>query len=196
MTDMIGDNKVVEIAYTLTLDDGRVMDEAEGDDPLAYLHGAGNIIPGLEKALVGLKVGDTKDIVIAAKDGYGEYDEEAIEVVPIKDLPKGAPLELGMEVGFQDDDGNMDTAVVKAIGPNEITFDFNHPLAGQTLHFTVEIIGVREATEEELEHGHPHGLDFDDEFDDFDDEDFDDDEDYDDEDEDDDDDDLPLYRKQ
>lgn len=184
MSNVIQTNKVVSLAYTLRLANGEVVDYSEAGEPLEYLHGASNIIPGLEAELSGLKSGDKKEVVVKPADGYGEHNPELIEVMDIAELPKGMPLQVGMEVDFSDEDENVDTAVVKAISGSQITFDFNHPLAGETLHFSVEVIDVRDATAEEIAHGHPHSLggEFEDEFD----EEYDDDEDYeyDDEDED------------
>jgi len=179
MTDMVKDGAVVSLAYTLKLANGEVIDFSEADDPLEYLHGAENIIPGLERELNGLHVGDAKDVEIAPDDAYGAYDPEEVEVVERGLLPKDLQLKLGMVLAISDDDGNLSEAYVREIGPKSVTLDFNHPLAGQRLFFSVQVLGVREATEEEIEHGHPHGADGDDDFEDF--EDFDD-EDFEDED--------------
>jgi len=184
--DTVKEGAVVTLGYTLRLANGEIADYSEADDPLEYLHGAENIIPGLERSLLGLKVGDKKKVEVPPADGYGEYDNEEVEVVPRTELPKGTPpLQLGMMLLLTDDDGNFAEAYVREIGPKTVTLDFNHPLAGQTLFFDVEILGIREATEEEIEHGHVHGEDgeFDEDFDD-DDEDFEDFEDFDEDDED------------
>jgi FKBP-type peptidyl-prolyl cis-trans isomerase SlyD len=178
MAEVVQDGKVVSLAYTLRLANGEVIDFSETDDPLEYLHGSENIVPGLERELTGLQVGDTKDVEVAPADGYGAYDPEDVEVLERGVLPKNLPLKLGMVLGITDDEGNLSEAVVREISAKDVTLDFNHPLAGQKLFFSVEVLDVRNATEEELAHGHPHsgnGLDeFDDE--DFDDEDFDDEE--------------------
>ncbi len=178
MAEVVQDGKVVSLAYTLRLANGEVVDYSETDDPLEYLHGSENIVPGLERELTGLQVGDTKDVEVAPVDGYGVYDPEDVEVLERGMLPKNLPLKLGMVLGITDDDGNLSEAVVREISAKDVTLDFNHPLAGQKLFFSVEVLDVRDATEEELAHGHPHGSDGSDEFDDedFDDEDFDDDE--------------------
>lgn len=203
MVDVVKEGAVVTLGYTLRLANGEVVDYSEADDPLEYLHGAENIIPGLERSLLGLKVGDKKKVEVAPVDGYGEYDPEELETVPRNELPKGTPpLELGMMLLLTDEDGNFAEAYVREIGPKTVTLDFNHPLAGQNLFFDVEIIGIREATEEEIEHGHVHGDEEFDEFydeDDFEDddfEDFEDDEDFEDEDfEEDEEDDAPKGKR-
>lgn len=186
MLDVIKDGAVVSLSYTLKLANGEVVDYTEADDPLEYLHGADNIIPGLESALTGLHVGDQKQVEVSPADGYGEYDPQDVEVIERSKLPKNLPaLQLGMVLAIGDEDGNFSEAFVREISAGKITLDFNHPLAGQKLFFDVKVVEIREATQEELEHGHPHGIhghdeDFD-EFD-FEDDDFDfedeDDEDY------------------
>jgi FKBP-type peptidyl-prolyl cis-trans isomerase SlyD len=181
MVDTIKDGAVVSLAYTLRLSNGEVIDFSEADDPLEYLHGADNIIPGLENQLAGLQVGDEREIEVAPVDGYGEYDPEEIEVVERSQLPKNLPeLKLGMVLAISDEEGNFSEAFVREIAPSSITLDFNHPLAGQKLFFKVQVLGIREATPEEIEHGHAHGAHSHDDFEDFDE--FDDDEDFDDED--------------
>ncbi len=171
MADVVQDGTVVSLAYTLRLANGEVIDYSETDDPLEYLHGAENIIPGLERELTGLHVGDSKDVEVEPADGYGTYDPTDVEVVERTMLPKNMQLKLGMVLAITDDEGNLSEAVVREMSAKDVTLDFNHPLAGQKLFFSVQVIGVREASEEELAHGHPHGAHGDD---DFDDEDFDD----------------------
>jgi len=192
MADEVKDGAVVSLAYTLRLSNGEIIDFSEAADPLEYLHGAENIIPGLETALAGLHVGDEKNIELSPEDGYGEYDPEEVEVIERTMLPKNLPpLKLGMVLAISDEDGNFSEAYVREIGQTSVTLDFNHPLAGQRLFFEVQVLDIRPATEEELAHGHPHGVDGhdhdDDEFEDFmdfDDEEFDD-EDFEDDEEDD-----------
>lgn len=202
MAQSVKEGVVVSLAYELRLPNGDMIDQSTPEEPLDYLHGADNIVPGLERELEGMAVGDTKTVVVAPEDGYGQYDPEQREVVNKADLPKDFPLQLGMTIAVTDDEGYMEEAMVREINANSVTLDFNHPLAGQELHFSVQVVGIRDATEEELEHGHPHGVfededyledeDFDDEFEyDFSDE-LDDDED---ELEDDDDDDAPKGRR-
>jgi len=182
MVDEVKEGAVVSLAYTLKLSNGEVIDFSEADDPLEYLHGAENILPGLEQELNGLHVGDEKKVELPPADGYGLYDPEDVEVVERKALPKDLELKLGMVLAITDDEGNLSEAFVREIKPNEVKLDFNHPLAGQRLFFDVQVLGIREATEDEIAHGHPHGVhghdddDFED-FEDFDDDD-EDDEDY------------------
>jgi FKBP-type peptidyl-prolyl cis-trans isomerase SlyD len=164
MADSVHDGAVVSLAYTLRLANGEVIDYSEPNDPLEYLHGAENIIPGLERELSGLQVGQSKEVEVPPEEGYGVYDPSDVEVIEREMLPKNMPLKLGMVLEITDDEGSLSEAIVREISPKSVTLDFNHPLAGQKLFFSVEVIGVREATEEELAHGHPHG---DDDFEDF-----------------------------
>jgi len=185
--DTIQNGVVVSLTYTLKLQNGEVIDFSEADDPLEYLHGADNIIPGLERELTGLKIGDSKEVHVEAVDGYGEYDPEEVEDVERKLLPRDMELRLGMVLAIRDEEGHLNEAYVRAITPDSVQLDFNHPLAGQALYFSVQVVGLRDATVEEVEHGHPHGIELDEEFEDdeFDDEmdfefDFEDDEEFDD----------------
>lgn len=156
---VVAENKVVTIHYTLTDDDGEELDSSRGGEPLEYLQGAENIVPGLENALLGKNVGDKLTVVVEPEDGYGERDEEAIQHVPRDKFPAKAKLSAGMPIHAQTEDGETVQAWIVDVKPNQVTVDFNHPLAGERLHFAVEIVSVREATAEELEHGHPHGPD-------------------------------------
>ncbi|WP_433754489.1 FKBP-type peptidyl-prolyl cis-trans isomerase [Nocardia sp. CA-135398] len=155
----IAADKVVSIEYTLTADDGEVLDTSVGDAPLVYLHGADNIVPGLEQALVGKDTGDEVVVVVEPEDGYGEYLAELVNTVD-RDMFEGADeLEAGMEFHTESPDGESQIVTVRRVDGDEVTIDANHPLAGQRLHFTVKIVDVRNATDEELAHGHPHGPD-------------------------------------
>lgn len=152
----ISENSVVAIAYTLTNDEGQVLDTSAGGEPLVYLHGAQNIIPGLENALVGKQVGDKLKVSVQPAEGYGEYDAQLVQVVP-KHLFAGVEtIEAGMQFHAQTDYG-MQVVTVAAVEGDEVTVDGNHPLAGQTLNFDVEVMSIREASQEELDHGHVHG---------------------------------------
>lgn len=151
-------NSVVGMHYTLKNDAGEVIDSSEGDAPLTFLQGHGNIIHGLERALAGLKVGDTKDVVVEPEDGYGEYDEELVQEVPRSAFEGIEELEVGMQF-HADTDGGLIPITVVEIADDLITVDGNHELAGERLHFSVRIESIREATEEELAHGHIHGED-------------------------------------
>lgn len=152
----IAKDLVASIEYTLTDDAGNIIDSSVGGEPLAYLHGAGNIIPGLESALEGKKAGDTLKVSIAPEDGYGEKNEGLVQVVP-KEMFQGVDaIEVGMQFHAQTEYG-MQVITVAAVEGNNITVDGNHPLAGQNLNFDVKVIEVRPASTEELEHGHVHG---------------------------------------
>lgn len=156
----VKDGVVVSLDYVLRLDDGEVVDSSEGDEPLQYLHGYGQIIPGLEKALVGLGIGDSKTVSVPAADAYGEVDMDAFELVPRSMFPDDLELEEGLELSLRDveTDEPFD-ATVAEVRDDEVLLDFNHPLAGETLHFEVRIPAIRPATKEELAHGHAHGGD-------------------------------------
>lgn len=155
MTLMIGKNSVVAINYTLTNDAGEVMDSSEGREPLTYLHGAHNLIPGLEQQLEGKTAGASFKATIAPADGYGESDPAMIQTLP-RDMFRGVDnIEVGMGFTAQGPQGQQHI-VVTAINGDEVTVDGNHPMAGKTLHFAVEVISVREATAEEIDHGHVH----------------------------------------
>lgn len=155
MSILIGDNCVVSIHYTLTDDDGSVIDSSSEDQPLVYLHGANNIIPGLEKELLGKTSGVSLKVSIAPKEGYGEHSAEAVHVVPRSAFEGVEDIQAGMQFQTEGPQGEQ-MIVVAEINGDEITIDANHPLAGQTLHFDVTIEAVRDATQEELDHGHAH----------------------------------------
>ena len=148
----VADNTAVSIHYTLTNDDGETLDSSIGNDALVYLHGKGNIIAGLEQALHGKDIGDKLNVRIEPADAYGEFMEERIQVVPSSLFQGIDVLEVGMQ--FQADVGII---TIIDIEGEEITIDGNHPLAGQALTFDVEIVAVREATADEIAHGHIHG---------------------------------------
>lgn len=169
--DKIKDGVVVSIAYRLTAD-GEEVEIVPKEDPIEYLHGAENIVPGLEKALAGKAAGEKVSITLKPEDAYGEYDAEDVETVDREDLPD--ELEAGMEVLLEDNAGNFFEATIKEVSDESVTLDFNMPLAGKTITYDVEILELRDADEEELAHGHPHS--YEDEFDDddWDDEDWDD----------------------
>lgn len=151
-------NKVALIHYTLKDDNGEILDSSEGRDPLAFIQGIGNIIPGLEEKLEGKVVGDKIETIITPEKAYGEYSEENVHIVPLQSFqPDGdEKLEVGMQVRVETNQG-VSLADVSKIDGEEVTLDLNHPLAGETLHFNVEVIDVRDATKEELDHGHAHG---------------------------------------
>ncbi len=153
--DSVQSDVVVSMEYTLQVDD-EVVDSSEGQDPLEFLVGHGNIISGLEREMMGMKVGDSKDVVILPEDGYGEYDDAAFMNVPRGEFPKEMPVEEGMELTVRDDAGQARYARIETVEGDSVTLNFNHPLAGDELHFNVKVVGLREPTGEELEHGHVH----------------------------------------
>ena len=152
----VGKDKVVLMHYTLKNDAGDVIDSSDGADPLPFLQGHGNIIPGLESALEGSKVGDKLDVSIKPEEGYGERMKDAIQEIPSSALKGVDDVKVGMQLQSQDQDGNAFLVNVTKIEDDKITVDANHPLAGQTLHFSVSIESVRKAEAEELSHGHVH----------------------------------------
>lgn len=149
-------DSVVLIHYTLRNDAGEVLDSSSGGEPLAYLHGRGNIVPGLERALEGKRAGDELSVKIAAEDGYGAHDVQLIQQVPRSAFPKEAAIAAGMRFHAQSPEGAR-TVTVTQVSGESVTVDGNHPLAGATLNFEVQIAEVRAATHEELAHGHVHG---------------------------------------
>ncbi len=152
----IARNSVATIHYTLRNDKGDVIDSSDGREPLAYLHGHGNIVPGLERALEGKRAGDKLQVKVAAEDGYGTRDERLVQDVPREAFPTDVELQPGMQFHAQSSAG-VHTVTVRDVGADSVKIDGNHPLAGEALSFDVTIDGVREATREELAHGHVHG---------------------------------------
>ena len=151
------DKSVAPIHYTLKNDDGEVLDTSEGRDPLAYLHGAGNIVPGLESELDGKAVGESIEVRVEPKDGYGEKVDDMIQTVPRDKMPEGIELQVGMQLQAQTPEGHAQVVTIVGLTNTDVTLDGNHPLAGVALNFAVEVVEVRQATEEELTHGHVHG---------------------------------------
>lgn len=156
MSLLIGDKLVVTIHYTLTDESGEIIDSSQGAEPLAYLHGAGNLIPGLERELVGKTAGASLKAKIAPEDGYGEFDPQMVETVPREAFEGVDTIEAGMAFEAQGSDGQARRIVVKEVSDDGIIIDGNHPLAGVELNFDVQIVDVREASEEEIAHGHVH----------------------------------------
>jgi FKBP-type peptidyl-prolyl cis-trans isomerase SlyD len=152
----IDDGHVVLVHYTLTNDQGETLDSSSAGEPLAYLHGAKGIIPGLERELLGKVVGDKLVVVIQPADAYGEASEVLVEDVPREMFGGLDEVEVGMQFQAGDPDGNTRIVTIKAISDETVTVDGNHPLAGQILHFDVSVENIRPATPEEVEHGHPH----------------------------------------
>jgi FKBP-type peptidyl-prolyl cis-trans isomerase SlyD len=153
----IADGKVVSIHYTLRDEAGEVLDSSAGSAPLDYLHGAGNIVPGLETGLAGREVGAQLELRLSPEEGYGAHDPRGQQRVPRAAFPADVELEPGMQFGSEDETGREVTIWISGIEGDVVIIDQNHPLAGKVLLFSVSVEGLRDATMEELEHGHPHG---------------------------------------
>ena len=152
----VDDGQVVSMHYTLHVN-GQVLDSSDGGDPLQFIQGVGHIIPGLEHELYNMKIGDSKKVVVAAKDGYGEVDMEAFMDVPRNSFPTHVPLQVGTELELRDQSDHPVYARIETITDDNVRLNMNHPLAGKELHFDVKIADLRPATEEEVSHGHVHG---------------------------------------
>jgi FKBP-type peptidyl-prolyl cis-trans isomerase SlyD len=157
MKPAIADGHVVTIHYRLTLDDGSIADQSFGGEPLVYLHGAQNIVPGLERQLAGKNVGDKCDVVVPANEGYGDYDPARDQTVPKSQFPPKVELAVGMAFQTRNRMGQPMTVWVKALKDDQVTITGNHPMAGQRLNFAVEVVDIRRATTDEKKHGHAHG---------------------------------------
>jgi FKBP-type peptidyl-prolyl cis-trans isomerase SlyD len=153
---IITQDQVVSIHYTLKDEAGGIIDRSTEGEPLTYLHGHGNLIPGLERELTGKSTGDRLEVRIAPADGYGDYDRRLLQRVPRRSLKGIASVQVGMQLHAQTPQGTRAVTVTQLSG-DMVTLDGNHPLAGKTLHFQVEVAAVRAATAEELSHGHVHG---------------------------------------
>ena len=146
---------VISMDYELSIE-GEIIDSSEPGDPLEFIQGFENIIAGLEKAIDGLSIGDSKEVFVKAADAYGEYDPDGFIEVPKAEFPEDIPMEVGLEISVTNDDGEEMSAFIEEVSLESITLNFNHPLAGKDLNFKIKIVGIREATPEELEHGHVH----------------------------------------
>jgi len=153
----VADGMVVSLHYTLKSSDGEILDSSAEEEPLDYLQGYKQIIPGLEVALAGMALNEEKDVTVPAPEAYGEVDDNAFELVDRDIFPEDLQLEAGMQLRLRDVETDAPyEAVVADVKDDEVLLDFNHPLAGETLYFHVKIAGLRPATEEELAHGHAH----------------------------------------
>lgn len=157
--ETVAPGKVVLFHYTLTNDTGEILDQSEENEPMPYLHGADNIVSGLEKQMEGHQVGDKFRATVAPEDGYGVFDPKKIQMVSRRQFPAKMQLHPGMDFMMQAEDGSHAQFWIKELKGQHVVIDLNHPLAGVTLHFSVEIAGIREASKEEIDHGHPHGPD-------------------------------------
>ena len=152
---IVRNDLIVAIDYTLKVDN-EVVDSSEGREPLEFLQGHGNIISGLESEMLGMKIGESKEVAVKPADGYGEIDEEAIMEVPTNEFPENIPVEIGTELQVQNENGEPVYARIDKVENNIPKLNFNHPLAGKKLLFSVQVIALREPSEEELAHGHVH----------------------------------------
>ena len=155
----IEQNKVVTMNFTLKDDEGNVLDSTEKGGPFSYISGTNMVLSKLEEALSGMLIGSKKNLKLEAKDGYGDYNDDAIQVVGKENFPEDIVLEVGMEYMANSPDGVKMPFTISNVDGEEITIDFNHPLAGKNLNFDIELLNVRDATAEELSHGHVHGAD-------------------------------------
>lgn len=154
----VAEGKVVSFHYTLTSDQTEgVVDSSDGREPMPYLHGAGNIVPGLEARLLGKASGDKVTAEVPPSEAYGDRQEGLTQTVPRTSFPEDAPLQPGMQVMAETPEGQRIPLWLASVSDTEVTVDPNHPLAGHTLTFEVEIVEIRDATEDEKSHGHPHG---------------------------------------
>ncbi len=153
----IGPKTVVSIEYVLKDDAGEELDSSSGRDPLTYLHGVGNLVPGLERALEGKGKGDGVDVTLPPADAYGDRDEKLVRNLPLRKIADKKP-QVGQRYRAQLEDGQA-IVLVTGLRGDYATIDANHPLAGMTLHFQVKVVEIREATADEITHGHVHGGD-------------------------------------
>lgn len=151
----IADDVVVSLAYTLRSDSGEVLDQADGSDPLVYLHGHDNLLPAFEANLLGLTVGAKHAFTLSPEDGYGVRDDKDVQEIERKHLPPGMELEVDEELVIDFGMGPRPYRVIK-LTAETFTIDRNHPLAGETLHFEIEVVALRAAEAEEIDHGHVH----------------------------------------
>ena len=155
--ESVEENTIVTLDYTLTVD-GEVIETSTNAEPIQFIQGKGQIVRGLEEALYGLRVGESKDVIVSAEDGYGEEDPDAIADVPRNEFPDEVPLEPGVELQLIDQEGDELEAYIVSVGKKMVRLNFNHPLAGKELHFSINVTELRPATEEELDHGHVHDI--------------------------------------
>ena len=152
----VADGMVVTFDFTLRLSEDEIADTTQGQMPLRFVVGQGQLLPGLEDAMIGMVVGEERQVTLKPEDAYGEWDEDALEEVAISDLPEGADLEEGMPLEVTDSEGETYEASVYEVRDETVILDYNHPLAGETLQFEVKVVDIRPATPSELSHGHVH----------------------------------------
>jgi FKBP-type peptidyl-prolyl cis-trans isomerase SlyD len=151
----VANNLVVTMEYTLKVD-GEVIEDTQESEPIQFLQGAGQVLPALEGQLYGMSVGESKELTLQPEEGYGLVDEEAISDYDRNEFPKDIPLQPGVELELKDQDGDTHFARVVAVDDNHVRLDFNPVLAGKSLQFNIRIVALRNATAEEIEHGHAH----------------------------------------
>ncbi len=150
-------NQVYTIIYTLTDENGNVIEVTNKESPFSFISGINQILPKLEENLNGMLIGSKKKITLSPEDAYGIYSDEAIQIINRSEFPEGTELETGMSFVSESEDGQQMPFIIKEINGENVTLDFNHPLAGRTLTFDLELLNVRAASNEELSHGHVHG---------------------------------------
>ena len=155
MSETVQDNLVVTLDYTLIVDE-EVMESTDDGEPIVFIQGIGQIIPGLESALYDMKVGEKKTVVIEPENAYGDYDPESLEIAKKEEFSEEIPLDVGTFLDLSDDEGEVLSAQVIEEDEDTVTLDFNHPLAGKILSFEITLSALRPASEEELDHGHAH----------------------------------------
>ncbi len=158
MVDKIADGVVVKMAYRMVVD-GIEIESAPAESPLHYLHGSENIVPGLEAALLGKSVGDKVSVTLEPSDAYGEFEEDAVQEADLNDFELPDGIEVGDEVEVEDAEGDIFVATITEVNDDTLVLDFNSPMAGKTVMFEVEVLGLRAATEDELEFGEPDEVD-------------------------------------
>jgi FKBP-type peptidyl-prolyl cis-trans isomerase SlyD len=163
----IRDDMVVTLEYTLKVD-GAVIDTSENSEPIQFIQGQGHIIPGLERQLYGMSKGESKLVAISPAEGYGEVDDKAYTDVPRSQFPADIPLEIGIALQLRDQSGETLNATIAEIDQETVHLNFNHPLAGKELNFSIKVVDLREATPEEMDHGHVHDSNGDDDDEDLD----------------------------
>ncbi len=157
MAEIVKDNLVVTLDYTLSVED-EVLESTSDGEAIKFIQGLGQVIPGLEDALYGMKVGESKTVVIEPDNAYGDYDEESTQIAQKEEFSEEIPLDVGTFLDLEDDEGEILSAQIIEADEETVTLDFNHPLAGKTLTFEITLSGLREASAEELDHGHAHDL--------------------------------------
>ena len=152
----VEENMVVTMDFKLTVD-GEVIEDSSESEPIQFLQGAGQVLAALEEQLDGMVVGDEKQVTLQPADGYGELDPEAYSDIDRSEFPEEIPMEVGIELELRDQDGDVHYAVIEEVKPDTVRLNFNHMLAGKVLEFSVHIVALREASADEIEHGHAHG---------------------------------------